>query len=64
MNLTPLETKILRACNGEVVQLPYDNKQRAAEARLKDQGLIVCGYDDDQPTSWITDAGRAELAVA
>ena len=60
--MTELERNILLCCAGKVVSLPYDATQRAAEARLERLGLISRGYEDDQPTTWITDAGRAVLA--
>lgn len=32
-----------------------------AQHRLSALGYIESGYDDDQPTSWATDAGKAAL---
>jgi hypothetical protein len=61
MMLCDFDILILRSCKGEVVQLPYDEAQRVASARLEGMGLIQSGYDDDQPTSWITDAGGLAL---
>lgn len=64
MTLTSLERKILNVCAGGIEQLPYDNRAAMASAsqRLRDLGYIESGYDDDQPTSWATDAGRAVLS--
>lgn len=65
MELTSLEWKVLRACAGEIVRgLPYDDHQRAASAKLKALGLIYNTYEDDQPTSYATDKGRAALNEA
>lgn len=63
-NLSNLELDYLRVCAGEVAPLPYSNTSAMARAnrRLTDLGYIESGYDDDQPTSWATDAGRLALA--
>lgn len=59
--LSDLEHKILNVCCGGIEQLPYGEPARmgAAKDRLRSLGLIESGYEDDQPTSWATDAGRA-----
>lgn len=59
--LTELERDILAVCAGEIRRLPYNKEQSVAQRRLSDLGLISCGLEDDQPTCWITDAGRAAL---
>jgi hypothetical protein len=61
--LSELERKILNVCCGGIEQLPYSDMARmnAAKKRLRNLGLIESGYEDDQPTSWPTDAGRAAL---
>ena len=63
MTITELERKILNVCAGGIEQLPYSDHEAMARAsqRLRVLGYIESGYDDDQPTSWATDAGRAAL---
>jgi hypothetical protein len=59
--LTALEWDILRACNGEIVHLPYNGLQREAEEKLERLGLIIHYMEDDQPTAGTTVAGKALL---
>ncbi|WP_027039086.1 hypothetical protein [Mesorhizobium ciceri] len=65
-DLTELERKYLSVCAGGIEQLPYSDRPAMARAnkRLTDLGYIESGYDDDQPTSWATDAGRAAISLA
>lgn len=62
--LSKLERDYLQVCAGGIVSLPYANTSamERARRRLTDLGYIESGYDDDQPTSWITDVGRAALS--
>ena len=59
---TPLELDVLRACAGEIVNLPYDGLQAKATERLERLGLIYFCYEDDQPTHYVTDNGKVLLA--
>lgn len=61
--LTKLERDYLTVCAGGIASLPYDDRTAMARAnkRLTDLGFIENGYDDDQPTSLATDAGKAAL---
>ena len=61
--LTELERKYLNVCAGGIESLPYSDQSAMARVnkRLTDLGYIESGYDDDQPTSWATDAGRVAL---
>lgn len=57
-----MREKILRACNGEIVQLPYDEEQRRVTVEMLAEGLIYTTYEDDQPTRYLTPSGRAALS--
>lgn len=61
--LTKLERDYLVVCAGGIASLPYHDRAAMARAqhRLSALGYIESGYDDDQPTSWATDAGKAAL---
>ncbi len=61
--MTSLELKILRACAGEIVSLPYNDEQRVATARLVSEGLIVSTYEDDCPTNVTTIKGELLLST-
>lgn len=57
-----LLTDILRACNGEVVNLPYNEEQREVTQKLVEDGLVCRAYDDDQPTAYLTAKGEIALS--
>lgn len=62
--ISPMARKIVAAAGGHIVSLPYQNHAAMAEATREASaaGYIVAGYDDDQPTSVVTAAGREYLA--
>lgn len=63
--LSKLERDYLTVCAGGIASLPYADRDAMARSnrRLAALGYIESGYDDDQPTSWATEAGRAALAA-
>lgn len=56
-----LALDILRAAGGEVMQLPYSAEQQQVTRELEKAGLIKSGYENDQPTAHLTEAGKALL---
>lgn len=60
-SIAGLPLKVLRACAGEVVVLPYDDAQREVVALLEALGLVRHMLIDDQPTAIATEAGRELL---
>lgn len=65
MTLSPLAIKIVKASAGGIVSLPYHNSlaMNNATREAESHGLIQSILDDDQPTSIVTDAGRAFLTT-
>lgn len=59
--LSELEINLLRVGNGEVVKLPYNNAQAIAQSWLVRDGMMEAVMEDDQPTAYTTERGKAFL---